>query len=62
MTTNNNNTFINMTTNNNNTFIKPCSFCGQAIEMSDKNGRWQAFEESGDYHNCLRNRNRRKSN
>jgi hypothetical protein len=37
-------------------FVKPCSFCGQAIEMSDKNGRWQAYEETGDYHNCLRNR------
>jgi len=30
-----------------------CSFCGVEIEMSDKNGNWQAFEIiTGDFHNC----------
>ena len=28
----------------------------ELMRASDKNGRWQAYEETGDYHNCLRNR------
>ena len=41
-----------------NSFVKLCSFCGEGIEMSNKNGRWQAFEESGQYHKCKERRTR----
>jgi hypothetical protein len=35
-------------------FRKFCVYCGIEIEMSDKNGRWQAFElMTGDYHSCI---------
>jgi hypothetical protein len=38
-------------------FRKDCLL--QEIEMSDKNGKWQAFEITGGYHNCIRRGARR---
>jgi hypothetical protein len=35
-------------------FRKSCVYCQTEIEMSDKNGKWQAFEiMTGDFHSCL---------
>jgi hypothetical protein len=30
------------------------NYCRQEIETSDREGRWQAFEITGEYHNCIR--------
>jgi hypothetical protein len=34
-------------------FVKLCSYCGTAIEMSNRDGRWRPYDENGSSHRCF---------
>ena len=37
-----------------NSFFKPCNHCGKAIEISDIDGSYRAYNEDKSYHYCCR--------
>jgi len=36
-------------------YVKPCIYCKEEIEMSDKEGKWLPYNKNGSPHDCKKN-------